>query len=100
LQHNPPPVIAFLLGNLLRGLNPHGVAFLQLPTYRPAYSFDAGQYLSARSDGTMEMHLLPQRCIFSIAERENCNVIEMLPDGYVGIPQFLSHTCLFQKRAM
>ena len=41
LQHNPPPVIRIIVREFLRVLNPGGVAFFQVPTYRMGYSFDA-----------------------------------------------------------
>jgi hypothetical protein len=37
LQHNPPPIMAWLLSQLLGCLNPGGVAYLQIPSYRSGY---------------------------------------------------------------
>ena len=41
LQHNPPPVSAWILKMLLNALRPGGVAYFQLATYRSGYLFEA-----------------------------------------------------------
>jgi SAM-dependent methyltransferase len=99
LQHNPPPVIAYILRSLLRSLNPRGIAFFQVPTYALGYVFDSRQYLqSASSTTSFEMHLLPQSSIYEIVHDEGCIVREVQPDYYVGDPNWVSNTFLVQKR--
>jgi hypothetical protein len=66
LQHNPPPIMAFLLRTLLRRLTPGGVAFFQIPTYAIGYRFSAAKWLAAPPKG-MEMNVLPKLAVFSIA---------------------------------
>ena len=47
LQHNPPPVMGFIIDALVRSLNPGGIAFFQLPTYRRGYSFSIADYFGS-----------------------------------------------------
>ena len=99
LQHNPPPVIGYLVEGLIRSLNPRGVAFFQVPTYRLGYSFALADYLAddaARRE--MEMHVLPQSRIFEIVERAGARVLEVIDDGWTGIrPKEVSNTFVIQK---
>jgi hypothetical protein len=103
LQHNPPPVIRFLLNGLLQALAPGGVAFFQLLTYQQGYSFDARDYLRAvarQAGGQMEMHALPQSRVFEIVAQQDCRVLEVLDDPFTGYRRgALSNTFLAQKRA-
>lgn len=81
LQHNPPPIIAFIIGNLLKALNPGGIAFFQLPTYRSGYRFRLQDYLSIQiNKQQMEMHILPQYEVFDIINKEGGKVLEVLED--------------------
>jgi SAM-dependent methyltransferase len=85
LQHNPPPVIRFLISQLLKALKPNGIAFFQVPTYRTNYMFSLGEYLSTNAtQNEMEMHVLPQKNIFEVLEEENCSLIEVINDSYSG----------------
>ena len=61
LQHNPPPVIRLIVRAFLKALNPGGVAYFQVPTYRGGYRFSPGEYLEneAKKHVMMEMHVLP-----------------------------------------
>jgi SAM-dependent methyltransferase len=98
LQHNPPPVIAYVIRMLLRSLNPGGVACFQVPTYSRRYRFDAKQYLrSSSSTRSFEMHLLPQQAVFRIVQEEGCVALEVQPDEYVGDPEWVSNTFLIRR---
>jgi len=97
LQHNPPPIIAVILNTVLQWLKPGGVAFFQVPTYSPNYCFIAEDYLQHPSQ-TMEMHILPQRHVQAIAGRQNCEMIEVQPDPYIGFPDWISNTFLLRKK--
>jgi SAM-dependent methyltransferase len=98
LQHNPPPVIAAILNSVLQWLKPGGIAFFQVPTYSPNYSFVAEDYLQKPSQMGIEMHILPQRYVLAIASRQNCETIEVQPDPYVGYPGCISNTFLVRKK--
>ena len=98
LQHNPPPIIAVILKTVLQWLKPGGVAFFQVPTYSPNYSFIAEDYLQHPSQTGMEMHILPQRYVQAIAGHQNCEMIEVQPDPYVGSPDWISNTFLLRKK--
>jgi SAM-dependent methyltransferase len=96
LQHNPPPVIRHALGCLLRSLNPGGVAYLQLPTYRPGYRFRLDAYLAGPASHEMEMHVLPQPEVFAAIHRAGCIPLEVLEDTWTG-PPFRSNTFVVRK---
>ncbi len=98
LQHNPPPLIRWILKNLLACLNPGGVAFIQIPTYRNGYLFEVERYLQSPQPNTLEMHFLPQQQIFSVIEESGCICLEVREDGMVGDESvMLSNTFLIQK---
>ena len=98
LQHNPPPVMAWMLKELLGRLRPGGVACIQLPTYRNGYVFEVERYLHSTPPNTLEMHYLPQHEVFRIMTDAGCRCLEVREDGMVGAEdQMLSNTFLFQK---
>jgi cyclopropane fatty-acyl-phospholipid synthase-like methyltransferase len=100
LQHNPPPLIAWMLSKLLGALNPGGVAYLQIPTYRNGYLFEVERYLNSEAPKTLEMHFLPQYEIFKIVADSDCICLEIREDGMVGDEnKMLSNTFLIQKRS-
>jgi 2-polyprenyl-3-methyl-5-hydroxy-6-metoxy-1,4-benzoquinol methylase len=99
LQHNPPPVIAFIIEALIRSLNPGGVAFFQVPTYRRGYAFSLAEYLAEdAARGGMEMHVLPQSRVFEIAQRAGGRVLEVIDDTWTGLRvKEVSNTFVIQK---
>ena len=99
LQHNPPPIIGLMIREMIRALNPGGIAFFQVPTYREGYTFRLKAYLnSVATQGRMEMHVLPQSTILEIVRKENGRVIEILEDGHNGRrPGERSNTFVIQK---
>ena len=99
LQHNPPPVMVWMISTLLSKLRTGGVAYLQIPTYRNGYLFEAERYLASTPPDTLEMHYLPQYEIFKVFAEANCQCLEVREDGMVSDEdQMLSNTFLFQKR--
>lgn len=99
LQHNPPPVMAWMLTQLLGRLKPGGVAYIQLPTYRNGYLFEVARYLNTPATSSLEMHFLPQADVFRLAQAAGCDCLEVREDGMVGDEdRMLSNTFLFQKR--
>jgi 2-polyprenyl-3-methyl-5-hydroxy-6-metoxy-1,4-benzoquinol methylase len=98
LQHNPPPVMDWMLRELLGKLRPGGVAYLQIPTYRNGYVFEVDRYLNSTPPNTLEMHYLPQQDVFRIMTEVGCHCLEVREDGMVGAEdQMLSNTFVFQK---
>lgn len=83
LQHNPPPVIAWLLATAFARLAPGGVAMFQLPTHQEGYRFDAEAYLAREPGATMEMHVLPQAAVFRLAAEARLQVLEVREDTQV-----------------
>jgi SAM-dependent methyltransferase len=100
LQHNPPPVSAWILKMLLNALRPGGVAYFQLATYRSGYLFEAERYLNLPPQENFEMHFLPQKEVFKVISRAECSVLEVREDPLVGNEEvMLSNTFLVQKNA-
>jgi len=98
LQHNPPPIMAWMLRTLLNSLRPGGVAYFQLPTYRTGYMFEVERYLHSTPPNTLEMHYLPQNAVFRLLAETGCQCLEVREDGMVGAEdQMLSNTFLVQK---
>jgi SAM-dependent methyltransferase len=98
LQHNPPPLISLMIREFIRALNPGGLAYFQLPTYRKGYSFSATDYLKGALSQEIEMHVLPQKKVFEIVQQEKGRVVEVIEDSWTGGRyKELSNTFLIQK---
>ncbi|MEG4330943.1 class I SAM-dependent methyltransferase [Microcoleus sp. AT9_A2] len=99
LQHNPPPIISLIVKEMITALNPGGVAYFQVPTYRMGYNFSLEKYLHDEATRReMEMHVLPQGTIFDIVRKEGGNIVEVLEDNWTGFrPKERSNTFVIQK---
>ena len=98
LQHNPPPIMALMLRRVLTRLQPGGIGYFQLPTYKQDYVFDAAVYMrDLRSDGEMEMHVLPQSEVFAIASSCGCSILEVREDPYTGDVGGISNSFFVRK---
>jgi 2-polyprenyl-3-methyl-5-hydroxy-6-metoxy-1,4-benzoquinol methylase len=100
LQHNPPPIIDLIIRQFIRILNPGGIAFFQVPTYRSGYTFSLQNYLRNETrTRNMEMHALPQKQIFEIVRQEGGKIIEVVEDILTGaVPcREMSNTFIIQK---
>jgi 2-polyprenyl-3-methyl-5-hydroxy-6-metoxy-1,4-benzoquinol methylase len=96
LQHNPPPIIHRIIVQFMKALNPGGVAFFQLPTYKEGYRFLVEEYLGEESpQAEMEMHVLPQHAVFEIVREGNGRLLEVVED--FSTSWGLSNTFLVQK---
>lgn len=98
LQHNPPPIIARILKELLLSLAMNGTAIVQIPTYLPGYSFSIDRYLS-NAQPAMEMNALPQADIFQIVADCRCAVIEVQEDDWMGASAGVSQTFVIRRFA-
>jgi hypothetical protein len=93
LQHNPPPVIYYFLDQILGKIRKSGIAFFQVPTHHPGYSFDMSklaEYLAAPPSHGMELHCLPMPAVFSLLAKHGLKPVEVLMDGATGMSG--SHT--------
>jgi 2-polyprenyl-3-methyl-5-hydroxy-6-metoxy-1,4-benzoquinol methylase len=98
LQHNPPPVIAYLLRTLLSKLRPGGVGYFQVPTYSAHYRFSVDEYLKhATNSGAIEMHVLPQPALFKAIADAGCQMLEMREDAWAGDLNTISNSILAIK---
>jgi len=96
LQHNPPPIIRRIIVQFMRALNPGGVAFFQVPTYKEGYRFLLEEYQDLdSSQEEMEMHVLPQHAVFEVVREENCKLLEVVED--FSTSWGLSNTFLVQR---
>ncbi len=85
LQHNPPPVINYLLKSMLNSLNPGGIALFQLPVYKAGYIFDISKYLNKEHSELMDMHYFPQTYLIKLLLNANCSIQELREDDAIGI---------------
>ena len=100
LQHNPPPVMRWLLQTILLKLKPGGLAFFQLPTMGGGYAFEAAAYLQQRPDVTlMEMHVLPQEVVLEVLKEAGCELLEAREHDCIGHAEWYSQTFLVRKGA-
>ena len=98
LQHNPPPIIFSLIKKLLGLLNPDGVAYFQVPTYKNGYLFEVNRYLSSEPTTSLEMHFLPQKEVFKAINQAGCEILEVREDEWVGRGDImLSNTFIVKK---
>jgi SAM-dependent methyltransferase len=99
LQHNPPPLIVLILKTLLNKLQPGGITYFQVPTYRRNYRFRVDEYLrSASPTGGMEMHLLPQHILFDVLQHTGCSLLECREDFCTGDHQTISNSIFARKQ--
>ena len=83
LQHNPPPVIAYLVKALLNRLNEGGAAALHVPIHHPFYRFDLAEYLASETAGAgMEMHILPRDDLRECVQASGCAIRDSVNLGY------------------
>jgi SAM-dependent methyltransferase len=98
LQHNPPPLMAYILETVLNKLTSGGIAYFQIPTYIINYNFSATEYLASEHPvGDVEVHAMPQTALLEIIEAAGCKVLEIREDGAVGA-RAISNRLLVQKR--
>ncbi len=90
LQHNPPPLISYLLDWSLSKVEPGGAALFQVPTHTPGYEFQIDKYLSSSPPEDFEMHCLPMHRVFEVLNRHGFAPKEVVMDAWTGLPG--SHT--------
>lgn len=101
LQHNPPPVMARLLTDLLGQLRPGGVAYFQVPTYGAGYRFVVSEYLERPNTTEMEMHYFPQAALLELLAGQRCRLLELREDDAIGLSaSAVSNTLLVRKAAV
>ena len=85
LQHNPPPVMLYLLNYFLSKLRVGGFAYFQLPCHIHEYSFEVDRYLVGEGKrDMMEMHALPQNYVFEALYQNGLQPIEVWPFPVIG----------------
>lgn len=100
LQHNPPPIMAFIVARLLDAVAPGGHAAFQLPTYDRRYRFSIEEYLDGGEVDGILMHVLPQRSVFDAVDAAGCRVVEVYADHLAGMaPRTLSNMFVVRRPA-
>lgn len=94
LQHNPPPIMKYMLEVLLSKIKRGGVAYFQLPTSTPGYAFDCVTYLASNVE-VLDMHVLPMPEVLAIIRRAGMELQEVVMDTWTGM--YGSHTFLATK---
>lgn len=85
LQHNPPPIMHAILDQAFSNLSKGGLAVFQIPTYATGYRFETNSYVrQIAASGEIEMHCLPQRHIFKLANHHGLDVLEVREDFSAG----------------
>lgn len=101
LQHIPPPIMKNYVTQLLKILNPNGIAFLHIPIgANGGYRFMEKKYFDKQKKGlTWDMHVLPKAIIEKIIAQEGCKLIHC--DRSVDLCGGKWHSALFliQKEA-
>jgi SAM-dependent methyltransferase len=99
LQHNPPPVIRWMLKTILSQLRGGGIGFFQVPVHLPHYRFAASSYLSTlNTHNEMEVHALPKSVILQVLNETNCTLLEEQEHDCLGISGSLSTNFLVLKK--
>lgn len=84
LQHNPPPIILYLLRIILSKLKPGGFAAFQLLTGMDGYHFSVADYLNSMEKlDSQELHALPQQHVFNLLHELNMVPVEIARDSSV-----------------
>ncbi len=98
LQHNTPPVMEKVVGDLLPLLATGGIAMLHIPIAKACYQFDVNTYLQdPRSGTTMEMHILPKANLHQLATKAHCDIVYSCCVGGCG-GDLYSEIVVFRKR--
>lgn len=83
-QHNPPPLIGYLLRTLIRSLRRGGVGVFQVPTYCAGYRFNLQSALQSPQHSDMEMHCYPQTDLFALFADEGARLLQVREDDSPG----------------
>ena len=98
LQHNPPPVIDYVLRRLIRALKSGGIGIFQVPTYYVGYGFSIRDALGAPQKLDMDMHCFPQAELFALIAQEGARLVEMREDNATQrADRFISNTFVLIK---
>lgn len=97
LQHNSPPVMLEILKALCSRVKAGGFLYIQAPTYRVGYRYDAESDL-ANTSGEMAMHVLPQDILLQAIQDAGLTILEVAEDGSAWNLDFRSQVVLAKRR--
>jgi SAM-dependent methyltransferase len=96
LQHDPPPMMHWILSTMLGNLSEGDYCLFQISTYADGYSFDLSSYLKSEGAdfnytrhlsgviGLFEMHVLPQKHVHALFRKYGVSLIECSEDQLAG----------------
>ncbi|MBK6636210.1 MAG: class I SAM-dependent methyltransferase [Rhodocyclaceae bacterium] len=96
LQHNPPPIQAFILNHLLRQLAPGGIGFFQTITGGGNYRYNIRSHLAQHRVTDFELHALPMNKVLAIIRATGCHLLDVYRD-LAGGYNVESYTFLVRK---
>jgi hypothetical protein len=91
-----------MLDVILESLAPGGIAYFQVITecnLNGKYKFSLQQHLQHHATSpapVIEMHVLPEHCVYELAEDANCKVLEVT-SNVLGGNETISKTFLLKK---
>jgi hypothetical protein len=98
LQHNSPPIQAYILRKMMQFLKSGGIGVFQVPIYQPNYEFNVAAYLNtAMTPSEMDMHCLPLSEIIKICQHTDVEILVSEQDSRAGL-NHISHTFIVRKR--
>jgi 2-polyprenyl-3-methyl-5-hydroxy-6-metoxy-1,4-benzoquinol methylase len=97
LQHNSPPVMLEILKALCSRVKTGGFLYIQVPTYRVGYRYDAESDL-ANTSGEMAMHVLSQDILLQTIQDAGLTILEVAEDGSAWNLDFCSQVVLAKRR--
>jgi 2-polyprenyl-3-methyl-5-hydroxy-6-metoxy-1,4-benzoquinol methylase len=84
LQHNPPPIQAYMLQSVLEGLTPGGIAYFQTVTGGLKYRYSIQRHLKYHRVVDFEMHALPMGRVLKTIQEAGCRVVDVFRDLAAG----------------
>lgn len=98
LQYFPPPIIVFVLRQMLDKLNRGGAGYFQVPTYILGYSFHTADFLLEEPvTERPKMHALPQDRLWGMVADCGCELLEIRDVGTPGV-NAVSNRILVRKK--
>jgi SAM-dependent methyltransferase len=85
LQHNPPPVIVYLLQSIFQKANKGAIIYFQVPVSLPNYKFEVDEYLK-EDIAVLDMHCVPMRIVLQTMTSFGIDLVFCQPDSWTGMP--------------
>lgn len=98
LQHNPPPIAAYIVGEIFASARPGAYIVMQAVTHINDYVFDPAQYLKqAGSIDDQELHPVPLEYIIRRAYENGLRALNVYRDGNISDHNITSTKFIFRR---